>query len=134
MRLALWDLELIPSHFFMFVLSNTESKTSTLQEVATRINHIEDKKTQRDVIESTFILAGLVLEQEKIQRLLRRDIMRDSVTYQLIKEEGAEENTRKIAINMLQEGISIELIAKTTGLTVEEVQQLKSNQADNQPE
>ena len=134
MRLALWDLELIPSHFFMFVLSNTESKTSTLQEVATRINHIEDKKTQRDVIESTFILAGLVLEQEKIQRLLRRDIMRDSVTYQLIKEEGAEENTRKIAINMLQEGISIELVAKTTGLTVEEVQQLQSNQADNQPE
>ncbi len=116
------------------VLSNTESKTSTLQEVATRINNINDKKIQSDVAASAFILAGLVLKQEEIQRLLRRDIMRDSVTYQLIKEEGAEENTRKIAINMLQEGISIELVAKTTGLTVEEVQQLQSTQVDNQAE
>ena len=120
------------------VLSNTESKTSTLQEVATRINNIEDKKTQRDVIESTFILAGFALKQEEIQGILMRDIMRDSVTYQLLvdegRAEGSKEAAQKIAVNLLKEGLSIELIAKTTGLTVEEVQQLQSNQADSQAE
>ena len=72
--------------------------------------------------------------------------MRDSVTYQLLVDEGraegraeglaegSQEATQKIAVNLLKEGLSIELIAKTTGLTVEEVQQLQSDQADNQPE
>ena len=64
--------------------------------------------------------------------------MRDSVTYQLLvdegRAEGSKETARKIAVNLLKEGLSIELIAKTTGLTVEEVQQLKSTQADNQAE
>ncbi|MDJ0773177.1 MAG: Rpn family recombination-promoting nuclease/putative transposase [Mastigocoleus sp. MO_167.B18] len=135
-----------PALFPFAVLSNTESKTSTLQEVATRINNINDKKIQSDVAASAFILAGLVLKQEEIQRLLRRDIMRDSVTYQLLVDEGraegraeglaegSQEATQKIAVNLLKEGLSIELIAKTTGLTVEEVQQLQSTQVDNQPE
>ncbi|KST69485.1 hypothetical protein [Mastigocoleus testarum] len=64
--------------------------------------------------------------------------MRDSVTYQLLvdegRAEGSQEATHKIAINLLKEGLSIELIAKTTGLMVEEVQQLQSTQVDNQAE
>ena len=64
--------------------------------------------------------------------------MRDSVTYQLLvdegRAEGSQEAARKIAVNLLKEGISVELVAKTTGLTVEEVQQLQSNQADKQAE
>ena len=127
-----------PALFPFAVLSNTESKTSTLQEVATRINNINDKKIQSDVAASAFILAGLVLKQEEIQRLLRRDIMRDSVTYQLLvdegRAEGSKETTQTIAVNLLKEGLSIELVAKTTGLTVEEVQQLQSTQVDNQAE
>lgn len=85
-----------------------------------------------------FVCLITVLEKGVIQRLLRRDIMRDSVTYQLlvdeVRAEGSKETARKIAVNLLKEGLSIELIAKTTGLTVEEVQQLKSTQADNQAE
>lgn len=118
----------------MAVLSNTESKIETLQEVATRIDNIKDKQVQTDIAASAFILAGLVLEQGDIQRLLRRNIVQESVTYQLIKDEGAEENSRKIAVNLLNEGLSLELIAKTTDLTLEQVQQLQSNQIDNQQE
>ncbi|MGB3652819.1 MAG: Rpn family recombination-promoting nuclease/putative transposase [Rivularia sp. (in: cyanobacteria)] len=124
------------------VLSNTESKIDTLQEVATRINNIEDKQIQTDVAASAFILAGLVLEQEDIQRLLRRDIMQESVTYQLLvnegraegRAEGSQEAAREIAVNLLKEGLSIDLIAKTTGLTVEEVQQLQNIQVENKEE
>ncbi len=132
------------------VLSNTESKIDTLQEVATRIDNIEDKQIQTDVAASAFILAGLVLEQGDIQRLLRRDIMQESVTYQLLvnegkaegkaegraegRAEGSQEAARNIALNLLKEGLSIDLIAKTTGLTVEEVQQLQNTQVENQEE
>ncbi|MEA5597678.1 Rpn family recombination-promoting nuclease/putative transposase [Rivularia sp. UHCC 0363] len=128
------------------VLSNAESKIETLQEVATRIENISDKQIQTDVAASTFILAGLVLKQEDIQRLLRRDIMRESVTYQLLvdegkaegkaegraegKAQGSQETARTIAVNLLKEGLAIDLIAKTTGLTVEQVQQLQSEQSE----
>ncbi len=135
-----------PGLFPFAVLSNTENKINTLHEVATRIDNIGDRTIQQDVAASAFILAGLVLKQEDIQRLLRRDIMRESVTYQLLvdegkaegraegKAEGTQEATRTIAVNLLKEGLSIDLIAKTTGLTLEEVQQLQTNQAENQHE
>ncbi|MDZ8259432.1 Rpn family recombination-promoting nuclease/putative transposase [Nostoc sp. ChiQUE01b] len=111
------------------VLSNTDSKTNTLQEVATLIDNITDKRTQSNLAACAFILAGLVLEEEVIQRLLQRDIMRESVTYQSLlaegRAEGRDEGIRRVAINMLEEGMSIEVVAKVTGLTVEQVQQLQ---------
>ncbi|MGB3636199.1 MAG: hypothetical protein WBA39_01205 [Rivularia sp. (in: cyanobacteria)] len=64
--------------------------------------------------------------------------MQESVTYQLLvnegKAEGSQEATREIAVNLLKEGLSIELITKTTGLAIEEVQQLQSNQTENRAE
>ena len=65
--------------------------------------------------------------------------MQESVTYQLLVnegkaegiEEGSQRAARKIAVNLLKEGLSIDLIAKTTGLTIEEVQQLQNTQAEN---
>ncbi|MGD1871638.1 MAG: Rpn family recombination-promoting nuclease/putative transposase [Mastigocoleus sp.] len=120
------------------VLSNSKSKINILEQVANRIDNISDRKIQTDIAASTFILAGLVLKQEDIQRLLRRDIMRESVTYQLLvdegraegrqegRQEGIQEATRKIAVNMLKEELSVDLIAKATGLTVEEVQNLQN--------
>lgn len=117
------------------VLSNTDNKVNTLQEVATIIDNITDKQMQSNLAASAFILAGLVLEKEVIQRLLRRDIMRESVTYQLLveesREEVREETVRLVAVNMLKEGMSIEVVAKVTGLTVEQVQQLQTTEAKN---
>lgn len=114
------------------VLSNTSNKTNTLQKVAAQIDNISDKRTQSNLAASTFILAGLVLEEEEIKRLLRRDIMRESVTYQSIKDEGSQETTQKIAVKMLQEGLSAEMVAKVTGLTLDVVQQLQITEAENQ--
>ncbi len=41
-----------------------------------------------------------------------------------------EEGIRRIAINMLKEGMSIEVVARVTGLTVEQVQQLQIAEAE----
>ncbi|MEH2372350.1 Rpn family recombination-promoting nuclease/putative transposase [Nostoc sp.] len=120
------------------VLSNTDSKTNTLQQVATLIDNITDKRTQSNLAACAFIPAGLVLEEEVIQRLLQRDIMRESVTYQSLlaegRSEGRDEGIRRVAINMLKEGMSIEVVAKVTGLTVEQVQQLQTAEAEKPTE
>jgi len=40
-------------------------------------------------------------------------------------QEGAQEKQREIALKLLELGLSIELIAEGTGLSVEQVQQLQ---------
>jgi hypothetical protein len=47
--------------------------------------------------------------------------MQDSVIYRSIQDEKA----RAIALNSLREGISLEIVARSTGLTLEEVQTLQ---------
>ena len=126
------------------VLSNTDNQARTLQAVAAQIETITDRNAQSNVTASAAILAGLVLKEEVIKRLLRRDIMRESVIYKSIiaegleegREQGREEEVQRIAVNLLKEGLSFEVIAKATGLTVEQVQQLQQEitQAENQEE
>jgi predicted transposase/invertase (TIGR01784 family) len=43
-------------------------------------------------------------------------------------EQGEDRATQKIALKMLQENISLEVIARITGLTIEQLQQLQSSQ------
>lgn len=43
------------------------------------------------------------------------------------RDEGRKTREREIALSMLQEGISIDLIAKTTGLQLEEIKTLKNS-------
>ncbi|MCC5640263.1 Rpn family recombination-promoting nuclease/putative transposase [Nostoc sp. CHAB 5844] len=106
------------------VLSATENKASTLQQVAAAVDRIGERRTQSNISAAAAILAGLVLEEEVIERLFRRDIMRESVIYKSIKTEGIEEGVRLVAVNLLKENMPIEMVAKVTGLTIEQVQSL----------
>ncbi|MBW4689687.1 MAG: Rpn family recombination-promoting nuclease/putative transposase [Komarekiella atlantica HA4396-MV6] len=122
------------------VLSATENKASTLQQVAAAVDKISERRTQSNISAAAAILAGLVLEQELIGRLFRRDIMRESIIYQSIlsegkeegREEGSQQKARQIALNLLAEGMSVDAIARITGLSVEMVQQLQQQEPDNQ--
>lgn len=71
------------------------------------------------------ILAGLKLDDEVVCRRLRRDIMQESTVYRSIQREAQEERDREIAINLLQRGVALDIIAPSTGLSIEEVQQLQ---------
>lgn len=117
------------------VLTQTNNRTATLQQVAQEISEITDERIQNNIAASAFILAGLVLEKEIIQQLLRRELMQESVTYQAILAEGLAEGraqeVRRVAMNSLKEGISVEIVAKVTGLSVEQVRQLVSEEASN---
>jgi predicted transposase YdaD len=61
--------------------------------------------------------------------------MQESVTYQAILEEGREEarateqqNQINMIINLLADGVAIEIIARATGRSIEDLTQLKQEQ------
>ena len=49
--------------------------------------------------------------------------MQESSFYRSIKREEQDEAKRSIAINLLRRGVAIGIIAPSTGLSIEEVQQ-----------
>lgn len=116
-------------------LSNTNDPEETLKQVAKQIENIEDKQVQSNVASSTAIISGIALNKEIIQRLLRSEIMKESVIYQEIllegkaegKAEGLAEAANQIALNMIRSNISMDSIVQFTGLTLKQVQKLQKN-------
>jgi len=107
------------------VLGQTTDPELTLRQTAQAIHQISDLAMQANLTAASAILAGLRLEDEVIYRLLRRDIMQESTIYRSIQEETEAKAKREIAINLLHRGVAIDIIAPSTGLSVEEVQQLQ---------
>lgn len=70
------------------VLSQTENRLKVLEEVARKIGSIEERTEQSNVAAATAILAGLVLDKIIVSRLLREEIMKESVIYQDIQAKG----------------------------------------------
>jgi predicted transposase/invertase (TIGR01784 family) len=126
-------------------LSQTNNPEETLRQVAKQIEQITDKQVQSNVAASTAIISGIALNKEIIQRLLRSDIMKESVIYQEILLEGMAEGkakgraegkaeglaegeakaSNKIAQNMLRSNISLDLVAQFTGLNLKQVEKLQ---------
>ena len=59
--------------------------------MARQIENIADKQLQSNVAASTAIISGIALSKEIIKRLLRSDIMKESLIYQEILHEGLAE-------------------------------------------
>jgi predicted transposase/invertase (TIGR01784 family) len=111
------------------VLGQSESAEETLRQASQRVDQITDPTTQANLMAASGILAGLKLEEAVIYRLLRRDIMQESTVYRSILAEGEtkgeERKQREIATNSLREGLPISTVARITGLSIEELQQLQ---------
>ncbi|NCS79056.1 MAG: flagellar assembly protein H, partial [Microcystis aeruginosa K13-07] len=101
---------------------------------------ISQKQVQSNLAAATSILAGLVLNRETIKKILRSEIMRESVIYQDILEEGEEkgrqeglqegkeEKARQIALKMLSAGFPIPEIARFTDLSPNAIEELQRQQ------
>ena len=113
-------------------LGDTPDPEATLQQVAIALNQITDPMTQSNLSAASAILAGLKLEDEIIYKVLRRDIMQESSVYRSIFAEGettgTAETKRSIALNLLRAGLDLNVIASSTGLSLEEVQVLQQQQ------
>ncbi|MEE3715853.1 Rpn family recombination-promoting nuclease/putative transposase [Tumidithrix elongata RA019] len=114
-------------------LSQTSNPEETLKQIAGQIENIQDKQVQSNVAASTAIISGIALDKEIIQRLLRSEIMQESVIYQEILQEGKAEGiaegeakaSNQIALNMLRSNIALDVVAQLTGLTLKQVQKLQ---------
>lgn len=112
-------------------LGQTNDAEATLRRAAQAVNQISDPTKQANLTAACAILAGLRLGDEVIYRVLRRDIMHESTVYRSIFMEGEAKKQREIALNLLREGLSAEIVARGTGLSVEEVQQLQQQMSNS---
>ncbi|NCS50001.1 MAG: Rpn family recombination-promoting nuclease/putative transposase [Microcystis aeruginosa BK11-02] len=111
-----------------------------LSQVSRSLETISQKQVQSNLAAATSILAGLVLNRETIKKILRSEIMRESVIYQDILEEGEEkgrqeglqegkeEKARQIALKMLSAGFPIPEIARFTDLSPNAIEELQRQQ------
>ncbi len=117
------------------VLSQTEDRRETLREVAQRIDQIKERRKQSNIAASTAILAGLVLDNKVIERLLRQELMRESVIYQEIRAEGKAEGRAEgkqegevsLVLRLLRKRtgqVSQDLEKQIQGLSIEELEDL----------
>ncbi len=107
------------------VLSRTPEPELVLNQVARSIDQITDRNVQSNICASTAILAGLRLNGEVITRLLRREIMRESVIYQEILHEGLQGGVEQGIEIGKQQGIEI---GKQQGIEIGKQQGLQQLQ------
>jgi predicted transposase/invertase (TIGR01784 family) len=108
-------------------LGRSESPVEMLRQATEVVDQIEDPITQSNLMAASAILAGLRLEEDVIYQLVRRDIMQESAIYRSIQKD----EKRAIALNLLRRGVAVDIVVPSTGLSLEEVQQLQ--QQVNEP-
>ncbi|MEM8640748.1 MAG: Rpn family recombination-promoting nuclease/putative transposase [Cyanobacteria bacterium P01_G01_bin.54] len=76
-----------------------------LRDVAQQIEAVDNPKTRSNLTAAAATLAGLKLEKELIYKILRSDVMRESVIYQDILQMGRQEGRQEGIEEGRQEGI-----------------------------
>jgi predicted transposase/invertase (TIGR01784 family) len=120
-------------------LGKSDDPEKALRQSVRQMKLISDESEQHETIGAAYVLSGLILGVGIISRIIRRDVMRESVTYQAILEEGREEareearateqqNQINMIINLLRDGVAIEIIARATGRSIEDLTKLRENQ------
>lgn len=114
-------------HQYKMKLIRLLKKASIPKSKVYRLFHFIDYVIELNEVESEKFLIEVTpfLEKEEINMSLTSE---DSPTIKLYKkmlrEEGEEKSKREIALNMLKEGFSVEIISKMTGLTKKEIEEL----------
>lgn len=78
-----------PALLPLATLTRSDSPQGLLAQVAQRVARIPDREQRQNISGCLEILAGLRFEKDLIRRFLREDIMRGSVIYQDILQQGA---------------------------------------------
>lgn len=109
------------------VLANTREASGTLQQVAQEIEKIENTTEKRNIAASTALLAGLKLNKEVVRKILRSKVMKESVIYQDIVQEGSKQEAIAFALRLLKRRlgtVNSELETQVQSLSVEQLEAL----------
>jgi predicted transposase/invertase (TIGR01784 family) len=139
------DLISLPGLLPLATLGKTSDRTAILGEVAQRIEAISERRQRSNVSAATGILAGLVLNQNLIQQLLREEIMQESTFYQYLVHKGEAEGEargeargkREEALSLISRqlnrrfgSISPDVAERIQGLSVDSLEQLGEDLLD----
>jgi predicted transposase YdaD len=116
-------------------LSRATDKESVLAQVVRELEQITDFREQSNLVAATSILAGLQLNEQTIQQLMRSPVMRESTMYQAILREGRAEGLEQgrtaegkaLVLKLLTRklgSLSPELTAKVSDLSLERLETL----------
>jgi predicted transposase/invertase (TIGR01784 family) len=128
------------------ILSQVQDPNQTLRTIAQKLEQIPNPRQQSNLMASTALLAGLILEKDIVYQTLRQDIMKESVIYQDIvatakaqaldqgraegraegRVEGRAEEKMAVALNLLNLGMELSQIAQVTGLSIETLEELQN--------
>jgi predicted transposase/invertase (TIGR01784 family) len=102
------------------LLSRTEQESTTpaiAQGIIDLISTIMVYKFTNLSRQEIDAMLGITLQETRVYREAREEG----------REEAREEEREKIALNMIQENIPLEVVARITGLSIEQLQQLQSS-------
>jgi predicted transposase/invertase (TIGR01784 family) len=105
-----------------------------LEEVAQKIAEMDDFRQQSNLSAISAVMGTLSLDKDQVKQIFRREVMKESALYQEWRQEnlaegqtkGQEAERRSIALKMLAEGMSLEVIAKITGYSIEQIQSFRN--------
>jgi predicted transposase/invertase (TIGR01784 family) len=95
------ELMMFPGLLPFVALSRNPEPVGTLRRAVGEILKIRDEAQQHEAMAAAYVLAGLRLDEIVIRQVIRRDVMRESVTYQAILREGREEGREAEAIALV---------------------------------
>ncbi|MGG6270035.1 Rpn family recombination-promoting nuclease/putative transposase [Leptolyngbya sp. AN03gr2] len=104
--IRIWEVaaeELLPFPGLLpFVgLSRSNDPIRALRRAVRGILDIEDESQQHEAMAAAYVLSGLRFEVAVIAQVIRRDVMRESVTYQAILQEGHEAGREDQTISLV---------------------------------
>ncbi len=76
-------------------LTQTDSPQTLLAQVAEQVDRISDREQRQNIAGCAEILAGLRFEKDLIRQFFREDIMRESVIYQDILQQGVQQGRQE---------------------------------------
>lgn len=126
-----------PALLPLAALTRSNTPTNLLEQVAQRVAMLEEPAQKQSLAAAAEILAGLRFEKSLIRRLFREELMRESVIYQDILEQGLQQGLQRgEAIALLRiftrrfGEIPPQLEAKIRSLSIPELEALIDAQID----
>lgn len=112
-----------PALLPLAVLTQTDSPTALLEQVAAKVDMIEEPQQQRSISAYAEILAGLKFDKDFVRQFLREDFMRESAIYQEILQEGESNLVLRLLIRQCGQ-ISPEVRSRIQQLPLVQLEEL----------
>ncbi|EGJ29337.1 MULTISPECIES: Rpn family recombination-promoting nuclease/putative transposase [Moorena] len=98
--IRLWEQDPLPllanrALLPLATLARSNQPLGLLEQVVAQVDNIEEKPLRGNLAACVDVLAGLRFDQELVRRLLREEVMEESVTYQDIIQKGVQKGLQQ---------------------------------------